>query len=430
MPICTGLSSPTWGNKEFNKKEKYLSLNLSTPLPAVVADLSVQAIILTNSFDESSTKPSLRRINSQSMLLDFARLKHEKQFVKKKTDSVLNFDVSLPYNPQSKDTLKSDVKHNNKDDNRFSLHINSTKNKKIQQNRHSILFEKYGECDKNTIGSGATSTVRLSHKFSTNGLSKSLFAIKRFVPKKEDQTEKSYLKKIASEFCIGSSLSHQNIVQVMDLVYDEELGSWCQVMEYCLNGDLFSLIQTKTMNCQKANILFKQLLEGVNYLHQTGVVHRDIKPENLLLDSNSNLKISDFGSAEVIIQPWKQNIVYPCSGAVGSQPYIAPEGFDPYDFDGRKADVWSCGIIYYYMVTGHLPWRYSNCKPRTIESLKEYLPKDLLYCQYEKSSKLPHSLPNDKECLPLEFLLKILSVNSTCRPFCHQILTSDIIISI
>jgi len=92
------------------------------------------------------------------------------------------------------------------------------------------LLKKYGLCDKGQIGQGATAIVRLAHKLSEDeDEGEKLFAVKEFRKRRKDETEKEYVKKLTSEFCISSTLHHENIVETVDLVQDDQ-KHWCEVM--------------------------------------------------------------------------------------------------------------------------------------------------------------------------------------------------------
>ncbi|KAF9917427.1 serine/threonine-protein kinase HAL4/sat4 [Linnemannia zychae] len=214
------------------------------------------------------------------------------------------------------------------------------------------LLKKYGVCDKGNIGQGATAVVRLAHKLEE---SEKLYAVKEFRKRRKDETEKEYVKKLMSEFCISSTLHHENVVETVDLVQDEH-QNWCEVMEYCSGGDLYNVIKQGHMSRIEIDCCFKQLMNGVAYLHSMGVAHRDIKPENLLLDSKGHLKITDFGVSDVFRMCWEKSS-HLSKGLCGSEPYIAPEEFKTKEYDARRVDIWACGIVYYCMVYQGIPFR-------------------------------------------------------------------------
>lgn len=186
------------------------------------------------------------------------------------------------------------------------------------------LMKKYGMCDKAAIGKGATAVVRLAHKWDRR--EEKLYAVKEFRKRRKNETEKDYVKKLTSEFCISSTLHHINIVETVDLVQDES-QHWCEVMEYCPGGDLYAAIKKGGMSSAEVECTFKQILLGIQYLHSMGVAHRDIKPENLLLDGRGHVKITDFGVSDVFRMCWEKK-THMSKGLCGSEPYIAPELFD------------------------------------------------------------------------------------------------------
>jgi serine/threonine protein kinase len=101
---------------------------------------------------------------------------------------------------------------------------------------------------------------------------------------------------------------------------------------------------------------FKQMIQGLDYLHSLGVAHRDIKPENLLLTMDGKLKITDFGVSDVFRFPWESKGRL-SRGLVGSEPYISPEAFEnSKEYSGAAADVWSAGIVFYCIWLGGLAW--------------------------------------------------------------------------
>ena len=225
----------------------------------------------------------------------------------------------------------------------------------VSKQKDSLSFvEKYGHCQE-VLGKGAFGVVRICHKKPVNkNDSELLYAVKEFKKRSNESAEK-YSKRLTAEFCISSSLHHPNIVATLDLFQDAK-GDYCEVMEYCAGGDLFTLIITSgKLEYMEADCFFKQLVKGVVYMHDVGVCHRDLKPENLLLTSNGILKITDFGNSECFKMAWEKDI-YLSGGICGSTPYIAPEEYTQEEFDPRPVDIWACGVIYMAMRTGRQLW--------------------------------------------------------------------------
>ncbi|KAF9898596.1 serine/threonine-protein kinase HAL4/sat4 [Lobosporangium transversale] len=245
------------------------------------------------------------------------------------------------------------------------------------------LLKKYGLCDKGNIGQGATAVVRLAHKLSSQDDSEKLYAVKEFRKRRKNESEKEYVKKLTSEFCISSTLHHENVVETVDLVQDEQ-QHWCEVMEYCCGGDLYNAIKHGQMSRVEIDCCFKQLMNGVAYLHSMGVAHRDIKPENLLLDGKGKLKITDFGVSDVFRMCWEKT-PHLSKGLCGSEPYIAPEEFKNKEYDARRVDIWACGIVYYCMVYQGIPFRSATAQDPNYQHFLEMRGVN----NYEPFEKLP-----------------------------------------
>ncbi|KAJ6391377.1 hypothetical protein OIU77_025371 [Salix suchowensis] len=113
----------------------------------------------------------------------------------------------------------------------------------------------------------------------------------------------------------------------------------------------FNRVHHGRLSEAEARRYFQQLIDGVDYCHSKGVYHRDLKPENLLLDSQGNLKISDFGLSALPEQG-----VSLLRTTCGTPNYVAPEVLSHKGYDGAIADVWSCGVILYVLIAGYLPF--------------------------------------------------------------------------
>jgi protein-serine/threonine kinase len=220
------------------------------------------------------------------------------------------------------------------------------------------LVQKYGKCQE-VVGRGAFGIVRVAHKPDPKDSKREqLYAVKEF-KQRPGESAKRYQKRLTSEFCISSSMQHPNVITTLDLLQDEK-GTYCEVMEYCSGGDLYTLVLAAgQLEVVEADCFFKQLMRGVEYMHEMGVAHRDLKPENLLLTSHGSIKITDFGNGECFRMAWEKE-AHMTAGLCGSAPYIAPEEYVDKEFDPRAVDVWACGIIYMAMRTGRHLWRVAQ----------------------------------------------------------------------
>ncbi|KAI8927403.1 kinase-like domain-containing protein [Entophlyctis helioformis] len=246
------------------------------------------------------------------------------------------------------------------------------------------LAEKYGKTE-DILGRGAYATVKLCCPMN----SKQKFAIKEFRKRRKDESQKEYVKKLIAEFCISSTLDHENVVRTVDLIQDAK-HQWCVVMEYCAGGDLYCRISNGSLKSySEMSCYFAQLVHGVQYLHSMGVSHRDLKPENLILDASGRiLKITDFGVSQVFRTPFG-TVCKKTRGVAGSGPYIAPEEFCSEEYDSEAVDVWSMGIIYFVMAANSIPWRTAVASD---QRYKYFLDHRMHYAAFERLQPGPRSL--------------------------------------
>lgn len=225
-------------------------------------------------------------------------------------------------------------------------------------NNTVTLVQKYGKCQE-VVGRGAFGIVRIAHKTDpADSKHEQLYAVKEF-RRRPAEDQKKYSKRLNSEFCISSSLRHPNVIHTLDLLADAK-GDYCEVMEFCAGGDLYSLVLAAgKLEVAEADCYFLQLMRGVEYIHEMGVAHRDLKPENLLLTTHGAIKITDFGNGECFRMAWETE-AHMTAGLCGSAPYIAPEEYIEREFDPRPLDVWACGVIYMAMRTGRHLWRVAK----------------------------------------------------------------------
>ncbi|KAK4785730.1 hypothetical protein SAY86_002419 [Trapa natans] len=130
------------------------------------------------------------------------------------------------------------------------------------------------------------------------------------------------------------------------------------VLEFVTGGEVFDrIVNHGRMREDEARRYFQQLIHAVDYCHSRGVFHRDLKPENLLLDAFGHLKISDFGLSALSRQVRDDGLLHT---TCGTPNYVAPEVLNDRGYDGATADLWSCGVILFVLLSGYLPFDDSN----------------------------------------------------------------------
>ncbi|KAK4401973.1 Serine/threonine-protein kinase SRK2A [Sesamum angolense] len=156
---------------------------------------------------------------------------------------------------------------------------------------------------------------------------------------------------VAREIINHRSLRHPNIIRFKEVVLTPT--HLAIVMEYAAGGELFERIcNAGRFSEDEARYFFQQLISGVNYCHSMQICHRDLKLENTLLDGSPapRLKICDFGYSKSSLLHSRPK------STVGTPAYIAPEVLSRREYDGKLADVWSCGVTLYVMLVGAYPF--------------------------------------------------------------------------
>jgi serine/threonine protein kinase len=189
-------------------------------------------------------------------------------------------------------------------------------------------------------------------------------------------------------------LRHQSVVKLYETF--ETKRHIMLVMELCAGGDLLNFVRKrKRLDEETAKILFKQVIEGIGYIHSKKILHRDIKLDNILLDGKGNVKIADFGVSK---QVKAGEVMYEQSG---TPAYIAPEIIKDKGYKGFKADLWSAGVVLFAMLYGTVPFKANNMKDlhkQIIEArynLKDEITseaKDLIKCLLNPDPNTRHTI--------------------------------------
>ncbi|XP_049756162.1 serine/threonine-protein kinase BRSK1 isoform X3 [Loxodonta africana] len=153
------------------------------------------------------------------------------------------------------------------------------------------------------------------------------------------------------------------------------------VLEHVSGGELFDyLVKKGRLTPKEARKFFRQIVSALDFCHSYSICHRDLKPENLLLDEKNNIRIADFGMAS--LQVGDSLLETSC----GSPHYACPEVIKGEKYDGRRADMWSCGVILFALLVGALPFDDDN-----LRQLLEKVKRGVFH--------MPHFIPPDCQSL-------------------------------
>lgn len=201
------------------------------------------------------------------------------------------------------------------------------------------------------LGTGSFAKVFLGEHKDTS----ERYAIK-IIQKSKGKNQPDFSELVQKEIDISCAMDHNNIIKVFDSSISELLTSpsgkqkevYYMAMEYASKGELFDLIlQTEMLSEEIARYYFIQLLDSLEYLHVKGVHHCDIKLNNILLDSEYNLKLADFGLSSTNLTN---------KTIKGSGEYMAPEIILNEFYNGPSVDIFAAGVVLFVMVFGKVPF--------------------------------------------------------------------------
>ncbi|EER25996.1 kinase domain containing protein [Coccidioides posadasii C735 delta SOWgp] len=210
------------------------------------------------------------------------------------------------------------------------------------------------------LGKGHFATVYLCAERAT-GIK---YAVKRF-EKRPGDSHRSDNDTLQQEIAMLKSVNHTNVLCLKD-TFDESDGVYL-VLELAPEGELFNwIVSHQKLKEDETRHVFRQLFQGLKYLHDRNIVHRDIKPENILLmDKHLTAKLADFGLAKIIGEDSFTTTL------CGTPSYVAPEILENsrrrrYT---RAVDIWSLGVVLYICLCGFPPFSdelYSAEHPYTL----------------------------------------------------------------
>ncbi|KFM65889.1 Serine/threonine-protein kinase NIM1, partial [Stegodyphus mimosarum] len=156
---------------------------------------------------------------------------------------------------------------------------------------------------------------------------------------------------LSKEVSAMESIQHPHIIRLYEVI--ETPAKMFLAMEFAEGGELFHKIANDgRMPENDAKIIFSQLSSAVAHMHKHNIVHRDLKAENVFITRKNLVKVGDFGFSTIVQNP-KEILLTFC----GSPPYVAPEIFQNENYVGPSVDVWSLGVLLYFIVTASLPFK-------------------------------------------------------------------------
>ncbi len=180
-------------------------------------------------------------------------------------------------------------------------------------------------------------------------------AVKVLFP--EFATDANFVERFRREAQSAASLSHPNIVNVYD--WGKYEGTYFIVMEEVQGRTLAEVLSTnKQLSSKQAAEIASEVAAALGFAHDNHVAHRDIKPANILIGTNGQVKVADFGIARALNAPTEANLTQ-VGSVMGTATYFSPEQAQGAQPDPRS-DLYSLGIVMYEMVAGKPPFTGEN----------------------------------------------------------------------
>ncbi len=233
------------------------------------------------------------------------------------------------------------------------------------------------------IGDGGMAEIFLAKRHGYSGFEKRI-ALKRILPRYSGN--KTFVRMLIQEAKLAANLQHFNIVQVLDL--GDVDGQVYLAMEYVHGRDLATVLgsayrRRETIPVPVALCIATEFLTGLDFAHRMtdddgralGIIHRDISPQNILISSEGEVKVTDFGIARFISEKADFHLPGNLHGKFG---YMSPEQVGGYEID-QRSDIFSAGVVLWEMLTGRRLFR-GKTPEKTVDLVVEKVvppPSDL-----------------------------------------------------
>ncbi len=199
--------------------------------------------------------------------------------------------------------------------------------------------------------------------------------------KPEIASDKKTIERFRNELKTARMIAHKNVCRMFDMGESKE--SYFITMEFIRGEDLKSLIRKMgKLSAGQAITIAKQVCDGLDEAHRSGVVHRDLKPQNIMIDSAGNARIMDFGIARYL----EGKGITGAGVMIGTPDYMPPEQVEGKETD-QRSDIYSLGAILYEMVTGKVPFEGDTALSIAVKQKTE-TPK----APVELNSQIPDAL--------------------------------------
>ena len=294
--------------------------------------------------------------------------------------------ISSSYFELYENNLNNIINKNEKSDTNISYNNNNI------QKENKINFKSFEILE--LIGSGSFGKVfkvrlkRTNEIFAMKVLNKSYLLQKKLL--RYALTECNILKESICPFILKLHYSFQTL----DNLY--------MILDYCSIGDLSYQIELSLLEEDEAKFYIAELILAIEYLHKHDIIYRDLKPENILIDSDSHIKLADFGLAKENVTSDSPNKTF-----CGSPQYLSPEMLSK-EGTTKASDIYGIGVILYQLITGNPPF-YTNDQNLMFQNIsknklkfQDYFSdeiKDLLKKMMDKDPKKRIGINNDKSDL-------------------------------
>ncbi|XP_055387998.1 calcium/calmodulin-dependent protein kinase kinase 1 isoform X3 [Condylostylus longicornis] len=401
--LGTSMASPSNCDlrRELLQKNADEALNAGRLSPPILCTISMTSTNNSTMSSEESDTVSYNTPTSVSSTSDNSAINSSTSILKPKLQTALEsrpIYPNVPYSPYSSPRT------------RRRPPLRESRRVSIDKSGSFLQLNQYKLMDQ--IGQGSYGLVKLAYNeedsthYAMKILSKRRLLRKAgLMSRGPKKTTQSPLDRVYREIAVLKKLDHPNVVKLIEVLDDPLEDFLYLVFELVHQGEVLCIPADKPLNEERAWSVFRDALQGLEYLHYQRIIHADIKPGNLLLGEGGQVKIADLGVCNEFLG---EDAAMNNGSTAGTPAFRAPETLFPgqYIYSGKAADIWALGATLWSLIYGNVPFVANN-----IPALYEQIKND------------PLVFPNNpKICDELRDLLeKILDKNPNKRITLPQI---------